>query len=220
MDMADRSHPSAAPPSKTNLVLGNLPPKQVGFGPTSNAVRHALFFVMISFPRLGYWLLRWERGGRRGKLGRGGKLSEGTLEDARDGGDSDSRDARQRSARWAGWDGDGFESRWISWLVCLPVGWWAVMLAHADRLLSSRGPIAPRQGRGARTGSRLADEFREVRIQAFLHPQLSWGVGCLINVALRIVSALRRGGDACGEQFRWRRPGTGHARGIFGTFSL
>ncbi|KAL8292981.1 hypothetical protein RQP46_000675 [Phenoliferia psychrophenolica] len=30
--MTDRLHPSAAPPSKTNLVLGNLPPKQVGFG--------------------------------------------------------------------------------------------------------------------------------------------------------------------------------------------
>ncbi|KAM0747738.1 DUF89-domain-containing protein [Meredithblackwellia eburnea MCA 4105] len=30
--MTDRSHPSAAPPKKTNLVLGNLPPKQQGFG--------------------------------------------------------------------------------------------------------------------------------------------------------------------------------------------
>lgn len=30
--MTDRSYPSAAPPKKTNLLLGNLPPKQVGFG--------------------------------------------------------------------------------------------------------------------------------------------------------------------------------------------
>lgn len=38
----DKSHPSSKAPKKTNLVLGNLPPKQAGFG--SNAVSNFFYF--------------------------------------------------------------------------------------------------------------------------------------------------------------------------------
>lgn len=51
-DMVDKSHPSAQAPKKTQLLLGNLPPKQAGFGNVLVSL-----FVLGMQSVLGLWVL-------------------------------------------------------------------------------------------------------------------------------------------------------------------